>query len=77
MRLKRKISLTIDEDVFQAIENAAKYYNMAKSQIAQKAFQLWLKKETEALMAKGYEEMAGEDMAFSDTTLEGQREILS
>ena len=60
MRTKRKVSLTIDEDLYAAIDRASKTLNMAKSQLAQEAFNLWLKKETEALMAKGYEDMAGE-----------------
>ncbi len=77
MRSKRKVSLTLDEDLCADIEKAAKTFNMAKSQLAQKAFRLWLKKETEALMAKGYEEMAEEDKAFADLTLQAQREILS
>jgi len=49
---------------------------MPKSQLAQRAFRLWLEKETEAQMAKGYEEMAKEDKAFSDLTFQSQREIL-
>jgi hypothetical protein len=76
MRSKRKVSLTLDEDLCVDIEKAAKALNMPKSQLAQKAFRLWLEKETEALMAKGYEEMAKEDKAFADLTFEGQREIL-
>ncbi len=76
MRTKRKVSLTIDEDLYDAIEIASKTLNMAKSQLAQKAFRLWLKKETETLMAKGYEEMAAEDEALADIFLEGQREIV-
>ena len=76
MRTKRKVSLTIDENLYAAIEKASKTLKMAKSQVAQEAFSLWLKKETEALMAKGYEEMAEEDKAFADVTLEAQREIL-
>ena len=76
MGTKRKVSLTIDEDLYMAIEKAAKTFNMAKSHLAQEAFRLWLKKETEALMAKGYEEMAEEDKAFADLTSQAQREIL-
>ncbi len=76
MRTKRKVSLTIDEDLYTAIDKASKTFNMAKSQLAQEAFRLWLKKETEALMAKGYEEMADEDRAFADITFEAQKEIL-
>jgi hypothetical protein len=76
MRTKRKVSLTIDEDLYEAIEKASKTLNLAKSQLAQKAFRLWLKKETEDLMAKGYEEMAEEDKAFADVSFEAQKEIL-
>jgi len=76
MRTKKKVSLTIDEDLYDAIDKASKMLKMAKSQLAQEAFSLWLKKETEALMAKGYEEMAAEDKAFADVSLEAQREIL-
>ncbi len=75
MRTKRKVSLTIDEETYKAIEKASKTNRIAKSQLAQEAFSLWLKKETEALMAKGYEEMAKEDEAFAELTFEGQREI--
>ncbi len=76
MRTKRKVSLTIDEEIYAAINKASKTLNLAKSQLAQEAFSLWLKKQTETLMAKGYEEMAEEDEAFADVTFEAQREIL-
>ncbi|MBL0731697.1 MAG: hypothetical protein JJW03_02430 [Desulfosarcina sp.] len=76
MRTKRKMSVTIDAETFEAIEKAAKACNMAKSRLAQEAFGLWLKKRTEELMAAGYIEMAGEDKAFADTTLYAQKETL-
>jgi len=75
MRTKRKVSLTIDEETYKAIEKASRTHRIAKSQLAQEAFRLWLKKETEALMAKGYEEMAEEDETFAELTFEAQREI--
>ena len=76
MRTKKKVSLTIDEEIYAAIDKASKNLNLAKSQLAQEAFSLWLQKQTEALMAKGYEEMAEEDKAFADVSLEAQGEIL-
>ena len=76
MRTKRKISLTIDEETYNAIEKASRTRRIAKSQLAQEALCLWLKKETEALMAKGYEEMAEEDEKLAALTFEAQREIL-
>ena len=76
MRTKRKVSLTIDEETYNAIEKASRTRRIAKSQLAQEALCLWLKKETEALMAKGYEEMAEEDEKFAALSFEAQREIL-
>ncbi|MCP4631273.1 MAG: hypothetical protein GY850_48340 [bacterium] len=76
MRTKKKISLTIDEEIYAAIDRASKTLNLAKSRLAQEAFSLWLQKQTEALMAKGYEEMAEEDKAFADVSFEAQRESL-
>lgn len=76
MRTKRKVSLTIDGDLYVAIEKAAKTFNMAKSHLAQDAFRMWLKNKTEVFMAKGYEEMVEEDKIFADLTLQAQREIL-
>ena len=75
MRTKRKVSLTIDEEIYEAIEKASKSLRIAKSQLAQEALSLWLKKETEALMAKGYEEMAEEDKAFAELCFEAQMEV--
>ena len=76
MRTKRKISLTIDEEIYSAIESVSKKYRVSKSQLAQEAFMMWLKKETEALMAKGYEEMCEEDKTIAELTFEAQREVL-
>ena len=76
MRTKRKISLTIDEDIYSVIESLSKNHKIAKSQIAQDAFRLWIRKETETLMAKGYEEMFEEDKGLAELTFEAQREVL-
>lgn len=77
MRTKKKISVTIDAEMFEAIEDAAKICNIAKSQLAQEALRLWFKKRTEESMAAGYVEMAKEDREFADTTFDAQKEILS
>jgi len=77
MRTKKKISVTIDAEIFEAIEEAAKTRKIAKSQLAQEAFKMWLKKKTEESMAEGYVEMATEDREYADTALNAQKEILS
>jgi predicted transcriptional regulator len=76
MRTKRKLSVTVDEDIFQSIDKAAKACDMAKSQLAQEAFRLWIKKRTQDLMAQGYEEMAKEDREFAELAIHAQEEIL-
>jgi len=77
MKTKKKMSITIDADIFMAVEKAAASCNMAKSHLAQEAFSLWFKKRTEELMAKGYAEMASEDQKFINTAFNAQNEILS
>lgn len=77
MGAKRKLSVTVDKEVLEAVENASKTYHMAKSRLAQEALKLWLKKKTQELMAKGYTEMAEEDTEFAEFSLEAQKEILS
>jgi metal-responsive CopG/Arc/MetJ family transcriptional regulator len=77
MRTKRKISVTIDAEIVEAIEDAAKTCNMAKSQLTEEALRLWFKKRTQESMAAGYVEMAREDREFADTTFDAQKEILS
>jgi len=76
MRTKKKVSLTIDEDILDAVQKASRTRRIAKSQLAQEAFQLWLKKQTEALLAEGYEEEGDEDEEVAEFTLEAQKEIL-
>ena len=76
MRTKRKVSVTIDEELYEAIETAAKKRQLTKSQVAREAFGLWLRKQTEALMAKGYEHMADENSGIAELTFEAQKEVL-
>jgi len=76
MRTKKKISLTIDKNLYTAFENASRTYNKAKSQIAQEALRLWIQKSTESSMAEGYQAMAEEDSSFASLSFEAQREIL-
>jgi len=63
--------------IVEAIEDAAKTCNMAKSQLTEEALRLWFKKRTQESMAAGYVEMAREDREFADTTFDAQKEILS
>ena len=76
MGVKKKLSITIDEETAIAIDKASKAYHVPKSQLAREAFKIWLKKQTQEPMAKGYEEMAKEDKESAEFFFEAQREIL-
>jgi metal-responsive CopG/Arc/MetJ family transcriptional regulator len=76
MRTKRKLSITIDYKLFGEMENASKIHHVSKSRLNEEAIKLWLKKNTEELMAKGYKEMAKEDQELAELTLEAQREVV-
>lgn len=76
MQTKKKITITIDEELCEAVDQAARLLNIARSKLAQESFALWLEKKTEALMAEGYREMADEDQEFAKQALEAQKEIL-
>jgi metal-responsive CopG/Arc/MetJ family transcriptional regulator len=76
MKTKKKLSITIDENLYEAVDQASRRYKVARSQLAQEALTLWLKKKTEAIMAKGYKEMAEEDLEAAESALPAQREVL-
>lgn len=75
MQTKKKITITIDEKLCQAIDQVSERTKIARSHLAEEALSLWLKKQTEALMAQGYREMVAEDREFSELTLKAQREV--
>ena len=76
MKTKKKISVTIDEGVYEAVDQAARHFQVARSQLAQEAFTLWLIKKAEGLMAQGYREMAREDVEAAERSLAAQKEVL-
>ncbi len=77
MITKSKISLTIDRELLESMDKAAQVYRIAKSQLAQEAIKLWLKKKTEEQMAKGYEAQAKEDLEFAELTMKAQDEVFN
>ncbi len=77
MITKGKISLTLDKELLESVEEATKVYKIAKSQLAQEAIKLWLKKKTEEQMVIGYEEQAQEENEFVELTINAQNEVFN
>ena len=76
MRTKRKLSITIDNEILEEIEKITKAHKFSKSKLTEEALKLWFKKNTEELMARGYKEMAKEDQDFAELSLEAQEEAM-
>ena len=75
MKNKKKVTITIDEELYNAVNQATKRLKLARSRLAQEAISLWLDKKTEESMAEGYRVMANEDRSFSELTIQAQKEI--
>ena len=76
MKTKKTISVTIDKGVYAAVDQASRHFQLARSQLAQEAFTLWLRTKAESLMAQGYREMAREDEETAERSLAAQTEVL-
>ena len=74
MITKSKVSFTLDKELLEAMDQAAKLYRIAKSQLTQEAISMWLKQKTEERMAAGYEELAKKDREYAEMALEAQVE---
>ncbi len=77
MITKSKISVTIDKDLLEAVEKAARVHKIAKSTLTQEAIKLWLKSKTEEQMAAGYEEQAKENLELVELAVDAQYEVLN
>lgn len=77
MKTKKKLSITIDNNLWEEVEKTSKAKKCSKSRLTEEALKLWFKKEREKLMAKGYKDMAKEAQEFMNLTLEAQREVIN
>jgi metal-responsive CopG/Arc/MetJ family transcriptional regulator len=76
MLTQKKMGITIDKDLFEAIDKAAQAPKITRSKLAQKAIHLWFRQKTEMMMSQGYEDMASEDKEIAELSFTAQREIL-
>ncbi len=77
MKTKKKLSITIDNNLWEEVEKTSKAKKYSKSRLTEEALKLWFKKEREKLMAKGYKDMAKEAQEFMNLALEAQREVIN
>ena len=77
MKTKKKLSITIDNNLWEEVEKTSRTKKYSKSRLTQEALKLWFKKEREELMAEGYKDMAREAQDFVGLTLEAQKEVIN
>jgi metal-responsive CopG/Arc/MetJ family transcriptional regulator len=77
MKTKKKLSITIDNNLWEEVEKTSRTKKYSKSRLTEEALKLWFKKEREELMAEGYKDMAREAQDFMGLTLEAQKEVIN
>ncbi len=76
MAHKVKVTLSLDEDLVEAIEKISRQRKKPRSRVVQEALRLWQRKELQEKLAAGYRAMAGEDRETAERHVSAFREIL-
>jgi len=66
---REKLSVTVDPQLYRAIERHAEDSSVPKSRIIEEAIRLWERSRLAALAREGYEKMAKEDVRDAEAYL--------
>jgi len=69
---REKLSVTVDPQLYRAIERHAEDFSVPKSRIIEEAIRLWERSRLAALAREGYEKMAKEDVRDAEAYLSPQ-----
>lgn len=73
---KVKVTLSLDEDLVEALGKISRQRKKPRSRVVQEALRLWQRKELQDKLAQGYRSMAEEDRETAERHLAVFREIL-
>lgn len=76
MAHKVKVTLSLDEDLVEAIEKISRQRKKPRSRVVQEALRLWQRRELQEKLAAGYRAMAEEDRETAERHVSAFREIL-
>ena len=76
MAQKMKVTLSLDEDLVQTLDEISRQSKKPRSRVVQEALRLWRRKELQNKLAEGYRAMAEEDRETAERGLTAFREIL-
>lgn len=73
---KVKVTLSLDEDLVEALGKISRQRKKPRSRVVQEALRLWQRRELQEKLAEGYRAMAEEDREAAERHLPAFREIL-
>jgi metal-responsive CopG/Arc/MetJ family transcriptional regulator len=69
MAQRVKLTLSLNEDVVAALDNASRQSKRSRSRLVEEAIRLWRRKELQESLAQGYRAMADEDRKTAERHL--------
>jgi metal-responsive CopG/Arc/MetJ family transcriptional regulator len=76
MRQKVKLTISLDQDIVETLDEMTRQTKKPRSQVVQEALRLWQRKELNEKLAEGYRSMAEEDRKMAEQHLGVFKEIL-
>ena len=76
MRRKVKLTVSLDQDLAEALDEMSRQGKKPRSQVVQEALQLWRRKELHEKLAQGYRSTAEENRETAEQNLAACAEIL-
>ena len=76
MRQKVKLTVSLDQDLVETLDEMSRQSKKPRSQVVQEALRLWRRKELHEKLAEGYRAMAEEDRETAEQHLPIFKETL-
>lgn len=76
MRQKVKLTVSLDQDLVETLDEMSRQSKKPRSQVVQEALRLWRRNELHEKLAQGYRSMAEEDRERAEQNLVVFRETL-
>lgn len=75
MRRKVKLTVSLDQDLVETLDEMSRQSKKPRSQVVQEALRLWRRKELHEKLAEGYRAMAEEDRETAEGHLAAFRAV--
>jgi len=76
MSSKVKLTVTVDQDLVEALDEMSRQTRTPRSRMVQEALRLWRRKHLHDKLAEGYRDMAEEDQETAERHLPAFKEVL-